>query len=75
METRNVVDLLPLLKRFAFVLLFAYFCSRVIGSVEKLREQAVGTSSKLVISNEVPFPSLTICPMILRPTGRLNVSI
>ena len=50
------------LERVFTVALLVYFAAKIISSVQKLNENAIGTGDRKIASNVVLFPSITVCP-------------
>ena len=43
------------------LVLFAYFISRLVESVIKLRERKLGTATTRMYSNSIDYPTMTFC--------------
>ncbi len=57
----SMVALRTLASRLVFLLLLAYFASRLVSSVAKLRERRVGISTRFHIGAEYTRPAVTVC--------------
>ncbi len=65
-------------KLLAFLVLAAYFVTRVADSVRKLREGRIATSSTFFSAKTVHFPAMTFCPVkiddkTLQPLPELDI--
>ena len=71
MASVNYNKLWAVAKTLAFLILFAYFATRVGHSISRLKAARIGTSTTFNHSRTVLYPAISLCPMAMDEDANL----